>query len=152
MHHHRCTSGCDAPLIGYAASSGHLGEAAWILFAILFLWQFPHFHAIALMYREDYERGGIRMLAVVQPNGKAVCHRILFTLALLIPATIAPAVIHPSMAGRIYWVASILLGLGFLYFGIRLAADKCYSRARQLLLASVVYLPILFAILILDRP
>lgn len=144
--------GATPPLIGYAAARGHLDLPAWILFGILFLWQFPHFHAIAWMYREDYQRGGIRMLAVVRPDGKALGRRILFTLLLLIPVSISPALIYPAMAGRLYLAVSIILGLAFMYFGVRIVMEKTYSRARHLLLASVIYLPMLFAFLILDRP
>jgi heme o synthase len=144
--------GATPPLIGYAASHGHLALEAWILFGILFLWQFPHFHAIAWMYREDYQRGGIRMLAVVQPDGKAVSRRILATLVLLIPLTIWPALLHPAMAGTPYLIVAVVLSLTFLWFGIRIVREKTYARARQLLLASVIYLPVLFAFLILNRP
>jgi protoheme IX farnesyltransferase len=144
--------GAAPPLVGYAAARGHLTWEAWILFAILFLWQFPHFHAIAWMYREDYERGGIKMLAVVRPDGKAVAQRILATLLLLIPASIAPVLVHPAMAGTVYLVTAVLLGGAFLYFGWRVARDKTHLGAKRLLLASVAYLPLLFAILILNRP
>jgi len=144
--------GAAPPLVGYAAARGHLTIEAWILFAILFLWQFPHFHAIAWLYREDYERGGIRMLAVVRPDGKAVSQRILWTLLLLLPVSLLPALIHPAMAGTLYLVSALALGLTFLYFGVKVAREKTAIGAKRLLLASVAYLPLLFTVLILNRP
>jgi protoheme IX farnesyltransferase len=141
--------GAMPPLIGFAAANGHLALPAWILFGILFLWQFPHFHAIAVMYREDYERGGIRMLAVVEPDGKALSREVLTTLLLLIPVTLAPAFLQ--MAGKVYLLAAIVLGMGFLYFGIEVFRKPSFARARRLLLASVIYMPLLFAFLVFDN-
>ena len=142
--------GAMPPLIGFAAASGHLALEAWILFGILFLWQFPHFHAIAWMYREDYERGGIKMLAVVKSDGPALSWEILTTLLLLLPVTMAPYFVH--MVGVTYLAAAVTLGLAFLYFGIRICQERTHMRARRLLLASVVYLPLLLAFLVLDKP
>lgn len=142
--------GAMPPLIGFAAAAGHLNIQAWILFSILFLWQFPHFHAIAWLYREDYERAGIRMLAVVRPNGSALRIEILVTLLLLIPVTLAPAFVH--MTGMVYLVAAIILNLGFLYFGLEMCKSYTRLNARRLLLASVTYMPLLFAFLVFDSP
>lgn len=142
--------GAMPPLIGFAAASGHLSVQAWVLFAIMFLWQFPHFHAIAWPYREEYERVGIRMLAVVKPNGGGMAFEILASLVLLIPATLAPAALH--MAGAVYFVAAIILNAGFFYFGVKMAREHNRKRARNLLLASVIYVPILFAVLVVDNP
>jgi heme o synthase len=142
--------GAIPPLIGFAAASGHLTIEAWILFGILFLWQFPHFHAIAWMYRDDYKNGGIKMLAVVEPDGKALSRQVIITLLLLIPVTLAPTFVH--MAGEIYLAAAIVLGAAFLYFGIQMSRERTHGRARQLLLASVIYMPLLFAFLVFDNP
>lgn len=142
--------GAIPPLIGFAAACGHLSLEAWVLFSILFLWQFPHFHAIASMYREDYERGGVKMLAVVRPDGKALTRQIIVTLLLLIPVTLAPAFLH--MAGKVYLVAAVFLGGAFLYFGVQICVERTYARARRLLLASVIYMPLLFAFLVFDNP
>lgn len=142
--------GAMPPLIGFAAAAGHLSVEAWILFGILFLWQFPHFHAIAWIYREDYERAGIKMLAVVRPHGSALTFEILLTLLLLVPVTLAPAFLH--MAGKVYLIAAFGLDLAFLYFGVQLSRDRTRQRARSLLLASVVYVPLLFAFLVFDNP
>ena len=142
--------GAMPPLIGYAAASGHLTVEAWVLFAILFLWQFPHFHAIAWLYREEYERAGIKMLAVVKPFGNALRFEIMAALVLLIPATLAPSFLH--MAGKIYFAAAIVLNLAFLYFGVQMSRDHNRPHARKLLLASVIYVPLLFAFLVIDNP
>jgi protoheme IX farnesyltransferase len=141
--------GAMPPLIGFAAASSHLGVDAWVLFSILFLWQFPHFHAIAWMYREDYERAGVKMLAVARPFGIGLTIEILSALLLLIPVTLAPTILH--MTGRVYFVAALVLDLAFLYFGLRLATERSRKRARGLLLASVLYIPILFAFLVFDN-
>lgn len=142
--------GAIPPLIGFAAARGHLGVEAWVLFGILFLWQFPHFHAIAWIYREDYEQAGIRMLAVVRPHGNALAFEILSALLLLLPVTLAPTLLH--MAGNVYFVAAVVLDLAFLYFGLQLSRERNLQRARNLLLASVIYLPLLFAFLVFDNP
>jgi protoheme IX farnesyltransferase len=142
--------GAMPPLIGFAAASGHLTVEAWVLFAIMFLWQFPHFHAIAWLYREDYERAGIRMLAVVKPRGNALAIEIMVALLLLLPATLAPTFLH--MAGKVYFAAAILLNLAFLYFGVQMSREHDRGRARNLLLASVIYVPLLFAFLVIDNP
>jgi protoheme IX farnesyltransferase len=142
--------GAMPPLIGFAAAQGHLSIDAWVLFGILFLWQFPHFHAIAWMYREDYKRAGIKMLAVVRPHGRGLTIEILAALFLLLPVTLAPTFLH--MAGKVYFVAAFVLDLAFLYFGLRLSRERNVQRARTLLLASVVYIPILFAFLVFDNP
>lgn len=141
--------GAMPPLIGFAAASSRLGMDAWVLFSILFLWQFPHFHAIAWMYREDYERAGVKMLAVARPFGVGLTVEILSALLLLVPITLAPTVLH--MAGQVYFVAALVLDLVFLYFGFQLARERTRKRARGLLLASVLYLPVLFAFLVFDN-
>jgi protoheme IX farnesyltransferase len=142
--------GAMPPLIGFAAASGHLTIEAWLLFGMLFLWQFPHFHAIAWIYRKDYGNAGIKMLAAVRPFGFGLTAEIIGALVLLIPVTIAPAFLH--MAGTIYLCAAIALDVLFLFFGLRLTSDRTTQRARKLLLASVIYLPLLFAALVFDSP
>jgi protoheme IX farnesyltransferase len=141
--------GAMPPLIGYAASSGVLTAEAWVLYAILFIWQFPHFYSIAWMYRDDYARAGIRMLPVVEPDGESTARQILYTSALLIPVSMAPTFF--SMTGKLYLAGALLLGLYFLYSGIRVAKDRTILRARNVLLASVVYLPLLYGMMLLDR-
>ena len=141
--------GAMPPLIGYAAASGHLDAGALALFLILFVWQFPHFYAIAWMYRDDYAMGGIRMLPVVEPDGESTARRIVVCSLLLIPISLAPRLL--GMTGLIYPIAAIAAGLALLYFGLRLGRDRTLIRARHVLLASVLYLPALLAVMVLDR-
>src|SRR4029077_20746676 len=140
--------GAMPPLIGYAAASGRLTWEAWILYAILFLWQFPHFYTIAWMYRDDYARAGIRMLPVVEPSGESTARRILLFSLVLIPVSLLPKFF--AMAGNIYLFGALALGLLFLAACVRVLFDRTILRARQVLLASVVYLPLLYGLLVLD--
>lgn len=140
--------GAMPPLIGFAAASSHLSIDAWVLFSILLLWQFPHFHAIAWIYREDYERAGVKMLAVARPYGVGLSIEILSALVLLLPVTLAPTILH--MTGKVYFVAALVLDVAFFYFGLQLVRERNRKRARNLLLASVLYIPILFAFLVFD--
>lgn len=142
--------GAMPPLIGYAGAAGHLTVEAWILFAILFLWQFPHFYAIAWMYREDYERAGIKMLPVVEPDGRSTARQILFYSLALIPISLMPR--YLSMTGNLYLVGASILGLVFLYAGVRVAMNRTRVQARRVLLASVIYLPLLYGLMLIDRP
>ena len=142
--------GAMPPLIGFAAASGTLTWHAWILFAILLLWQFPHFYAIAWMYKEDYARAGIRMLPVVEPDGRSTARCILLYSIALIPISLMPRFF--AMAGNVYLYGALALGLAFLYYGLRIRTDRTRQQARRVLLASVVYLPALFSLMLLDRP
>jgi protoheme IX farnesyltransferase len=142
--------GAMPPLIGYAAAAGVLTAEAWVLYAILFVWQFPHFYSIAWMYRDDYSRAGIRMLPVVQPDGQSTARHIMLTSLLLIPVSLAP--VWFSMTGTIYFVGAAVAGLYFLYTGVRVVMDRSLLRARAVLLSSVIYLPVLYGLMLLDRP
>ena len=141
--------GAMPPLIGWAAARGEIDVAAWVLFAILFLWQFPHFLAIAWMYREDYGRAGIRMLPVVEPDGRVTGQQIILYSLMLVPVSLLPAFL--GISGRFYLIAALILGLLFLASSIRAALSKSNQHARQLLLASVLYLPLLFGVMVLNR-
>ncbi|MDQ5845769.1 MAG: heme o synthase [Acidobacteriota bacterium] len=141
--------GAVPPLIGWAAARGEIGIEAWVLFAILFLWQFPHFLAIAWMYREDYGRANILMLPVVEPDGRVTAQQIIVYTVLLIPVSLLPTVL--GLSGKIYLCGAIVLGLLFLYSSVRAALSKSRQEARRLLLASVIYLPLLFILMVLDR-
>jgi len=138
--------GAAPPLIGWAAARGELSLEAWVLFAILFLWQFPHFLAIAWMYREDYARAGILMLPVVEPNGRITGQQIIVYTLMLLPVSLLPVAL--GIAGTVYLYGAILLGLLFLYSGIRAALSQSRQEARRLLLASVFYLPLLFGLMV----
>jgi protoheme IX farnesyltransferase len=141
--------GAMPPLMGWVAARGRVDLSAGVLFAILFLWQFPHFLAIAWMYREDYGRAGIRMLPVVEPDGRVTGQQIIAYSLMLIPVSLLPTML--GIAGRIYLVSALILGLAFLAVGVRSALSKSNQHARQLLLASVLYLPLLFGVMVLNR-
>jgi heme o synthase len=142
--------GAMPPLIGYVAAAGALTLEAGVLAAILFLWQFPHFYAIAWMYKEDYARAGIRMLPVVEPDGRSTARQIVFYGLALIPVSLLPRAM--GMSGDIYSVGALALGLWFLYSGVRVALERTAVRARGVLLASVLYLPLIYGLMLLDRP
>lgn len=141
-------SGAMPPLIGWAAASGHLSLGAWTLYSVLFLWQFPHFMSIASMYREDYGRAGYRVLPREEhARGRLVNWQTLLPLLLLVPVSFLPALTGKASAA--YCVAAVLLCTGFLYYGARFVLRRSNSSARQLLSASIIYLPSLFALMIL---
>ena len=142
-------------VLGWTAVSGHLDRGGLVLFAILFLWQFPHFFSIAWLYRDDYAQGGIRMLPVVESSGRRTAHRILGYSLVLIPVSLLPMLV--GMAGTPYSLGAVLLGVGLFYFGFRLAtlempvsSGLSKLRARQLLQATIVYLPCLFVLMIVN--
>jgi heme o synthase len=141
--------GAMPPLMGWTAASGALSMEAWVLFAILFLWQFPHFLAIAWMYREDYGRAGIRMLPVVEPEGRVTGQQIVVYTLLLLPVSLLPTAL--GISGKVYFYGAITLGVLFLFSSITAAISKSRQQARRLLLASVIYLPLLFVLMVLNR-
>ena len=141
--------GAVPPLIGWAGARGSLSADAWLLYAILFLWQFPHFMAIAWMYREDYARAGYRTLPVGVSQGRFMAWQtIVFSLA-LIPVSLVPALLH--RAGLVYLVAVLVLSSGFFYYAVRLAFCRTNATARRLLFASIVYLPLVFALMMFGK-
>jgi protoheme IX farnesyltransferase len=140
--------GAMPPVLGYAALAGEVQGWAWYLFAVLFAWQFPHFLAIAWMYREDYARAGLRMLPCVE-NSRGLTGRqaLLYSLA-LVPVSLMPAV--SDRAGPVYALAALLLGLAYAGAALRFALREDRPRARALLLTSLVYLPALYSVTLLD--
>jgi len=138
--------GAMPALIGWAAASGHLSTEAWLLFGILFLWQFPHFMAIAWMYRDDYLRAGYRVLPMAGRQCAFVNWMTVLPLLVLIPLTLFPAFF--GSADVIYALGTLFVGSIFLYHGSVLALQKSNQHARRLLLASIIYLPVVFALLI----
>jgi protoheme IX farnesyltransferase len=142
--------GAMPPMIGYAAAAGCITRESWVLFAILFLWQFPHFYSIAWMYKEDYARAGIRMLPVVDPDCRSTARQIVLYGIALIPVSLVPGML--GMTGRIYFIGALILGLVYLYSGVRVALDRTLARARAVLLTSVLYLPLIYGLMLLDRP
>jgi len=141
--------GAVPPLIGWTAARGSISLEGWVLFAILFLWQFPHFLAIAWMYREDYGRAGILMLPVVEPDGRVTAQQIVVYTLMLLPVSLLPFAL--GMSGRVYLYGAIVLGLLFLYSSLRAAFSMSRQQARRLLLASVLYLPLLFILMVLNK-
>jgi protoheme IX farnesyltransferase len=141
--------GALPPLLGWAAATNRVGAEALALFAILFLWQFPHFHAIATMYREDYARAGIRMLPVVETDGRSTARQIVLYSLVLLPVSLLPTALHFS--GWLYFVGALILGGWFLGVSIRTARVMSREEARSLLKASVLYLPLLLALMVLNR-
>ena len=141
--------GAMPPLMGWTASANEITLGAWILFSIIFLWQFPHFLAIAWMYKEQYAKAGIKMLPVLEPEGKITARQIVIFTILLLPVSIAPFFI--GLAGWVYLVGASLLGTWFLMASIKTARAKSVEQARKLLLVSVIYLPLLFALMVFNH-
>ncbi|MGP0097450.1 MAG: heme o synthase [Terriglobales bacterium] len=135
--------GAVPPLIGWAAASGRLNIEAGILYAMLFLWQFPHFMAIAWMYREDYDRAGYLVL----PKGNVRVPVVMLETLLPLLALVAISIMQsPARDAMIFYCAAVLLGTGFLYFGWEFVFERSRIAARRLLTASIVYLPLLYGI------
>lgn len=141
--------GAMPPLMGWTAATASVGAEAWALFAILFAWQFPHFLAIAWMYREDYARAGIRMLPVVEPACRITARQIVIWSLLLVPVSLFPAVLGTT--GAVYFYGAFVLGILFLGTSIHAALAHTRQGARRLLLASVLYLPVLFGLMVFNK-
>ena len=141
--------GAVPPLIGWAAARGSISLDAWILFAVMFLWQFPHFDAIAWMYREDYARAGIRMASVGDREGKRTFFEILTAATLLVPVSLLPAV--TGLAGARYFFSALVLGVMLVEVCLWAAASKSNVRAKWLMHATVLHLPVLLGLLIYDK-
>jgi len=141
--------GALPPLIGWAAAHGSLSLGGWVLFAILFFWQFPHFMAIAWMYREDYARAGIRMLPTVDTKGDATFRQIVMASAILVWVSALPSVI--GMAGVRYFFGALALGMILLQVGLWANRSRTNVRAKWLMHATVMHIPLLLAWLVLDR-
>jgi protoheme IX farnesyltransferase len=141
--------GAIPPVMGWTAVRGEAGLPAWVLFAILFLWQLPHFLAIAWIFRDDYRLGGFPMLPVLDPDGEATGRQVALYCAALVPVSLIPTFL--GLAGPIYFFGALLLGLAFLGAGLMMAVRRRGKEARRVLLASVTYLPLLLALLVADR-
>ena len=141
--------GAIPPIGGWVAATGSLDPEAWILFAILFLWQHPHFYAIALMFKDDYKKAGLKMLPVVETNGSRTNRQIIWHALLLIPVSVMP--VYINLLGMIYFWAALILGIGYLLSGFILAKQYSLDNARLVLKVSVFYLPILFLTIMVDK-
>lgn len=141
--------GALPPMGGWTAATGNLDLGAWILFLILFIWQHPHFYAIAWMYKEDYERGGFKMLPVVAPDGRSTFLQVIWFSLILIPASLLPTLF--GIAGAFYAWGVAVSGLVMFALGINLWRTRSIHDARVLLKASVIYLPLFFILILCDK-
>ncbi len=141
--------GALPPVIGWAAARGSLSQGAWILFGIVFLWQLPHFLAIAWIYREDYARAGFLMLPVIEPDGRSTGRQAVVYAAALLPFSLTPTLI--GLTGTAYFVGALALAIVFLGLTIRFARTRTIPDARRLFFGSIVYLPLLWILMIAGR-
>lgn len=141
--------GAAPPLIGWAAASGKLSFEAWVLYGLVFLWQFPHFMAIAWMYREDYERAGYIVLPQGERRDALVAWQIILPSLGLIALSFAPMLLGQD--GFFFSLGALISSICFLYYGVQLAIRKTNAAARRLLFASIVYLPVMFVLMVLGR-
>ncbi len=142
-------SGALPPVTGWVATHNGFGMGAWILFAIMFLWQLPHTLAIAHLYREDYARAGMRLLPVVEPDAKRAARYIVGTCLVLFVVALLPTVV--GLAGAVYFATALVFGVGFLGCGLAFARARTAASARQLMFASLLYLPALLIVMALDK-
>ncbi|HEX4544339.1 MAG TPA: heme o synthase [Candidatus Acidoferrum sp.] len=141
--------GAIPPMIGWVAATGSLDRGAWLLFGILFLWQFPHFHAISWMYREDYARAGILMLPVVDREGTRTFRQIILYAAALVGVSLLPAVL--GLAGVVYFFGALVICTGLVQVCLWAARDKTNARAKWLMHATVLHIPLLLGLMIYDK-
>ena len=142
-------AGALPPVAGWAAARGDVAPGAWVLFAILFLWQLPHTLAIARLYRDDYARAGVRVLSVVDPDGASTGRQVVLACVALVSVSLLPAV--AGWTGPIYLAGALLLGLAFSAVGVEQALVPSPRAARHVLLASLIYLPLLLGLMAFDR-
>ncbi len=142
-------SGALPPVGGWTAAQGELGLGALVLFAILFLWQFPHFYSIAWMYRDDYARSGYRMLAVEDKEGDRTAHQMVVYSLVLLPCSLLPALM--GLTGSLYFIAALLLSGLLVWASLAFARERSTHRARLLLRSTLLYLPVLWVMLVVDR-
>jgi len=141
--------GALPPVIGWAATRDSLDVDAWVLFAIMFLWQVPHTLAIARLYRDDYAKAGIMFLPVIEPEGGSTNRQVISHSAALLAVSLLPTLL--GLAGGIYFAVAFVLGVGFIAAGIALALNSTLANARRLLFVSLAYLPVLLLVMALDR-
>ena len=141
--------GAVPPMIGWVAATGSLDRGAWLLFGILFFWQFPHFHAIAWMYREDYARAGILMLPVVDREGTRTFRQIILTAAALVGVSLLPAIV--GLAGVVYFFGALVVSVALLQVCLWAATAKTNVRAKWLMHATVMHIPVLLGLMIYDK-
>lgn len=141
--------GAIPPMMGWTAATDSLDPGAWALFGILFFWQLPHFLAIAWMCRDDYERGGFPMLSVLDSDGRRSGRQAVLWAAALVPVALVPSAL--GLTGTVYFVGTLAAGLGYLAASVAFHRDRTRTAAKRLLWASVVYLPVILAVMLVDR-
>lgn len=141
--------GALPPLIGWAAASGGLALEAWLLFAIMFLWQIPHTLAIARLYRDDFAKAGIRFLPVIEPDGWSTGRQVITHSLALLCVSLLPTLV--GLAGTVYFLVALALGAAFLACAVALALSQSLVAARRLVFASLIYLPVILVTMALDR-
>ena len=141
--------GALPPMIGWAAVRNNLSLEAWILFGVVFLWQMPHFLAIAWMYREDYKRAGFPLLPIVEPDGRSTGRQAVLYAAALLPVSLAPTA--AGMSGNAYLAGAAVMGIGFLALAMRFARLRTAVDARRLFFGSILYLPLLWILMVVNR-
>ncbi len=141
--------GAIPPVMGFTAAAGALSPQALALFGILFFWQMPHFLAIAILYRKDYSLAGFKMLPVVDPELNFTSRQIVLYSTALVPASLMPSLL--GMTGATYFTVAVLLGLAFLSFAVSCATTRTRVDARKLFFASIIYLPLLLGVMMLDK-
>ena len=141
--------GALPPVIGWAAAREELGQGAWLLFGIVFLWQLPHFLSIAWLYREDYSRAGFPMLPVLEPDGRSTGRQAVIYAAALLPLSLAPTLV--GMTGRFYFVGALALTGIFLALALKFQLSRSRHDALRLFFGSIIYLPLLWIVMIADR-
>lgn len=140
--------GALPPMIGWAAATGTVSREAWVLFGIIFLWQLPHFLAIAWLFRDDYERAGFPLLPVVEREGLATAYQVATYTSTLLPVSLLPTLV--GISGSRYFVGAFILGVALLWVALRFARSRTRTHARTLFFASIIYLPLLFGLMIID--
>jgi heme o synthase len=141
--------GALPPMIGWAAATDTLSREAWVLFAIIFLWQMPHFLAIAWLFKDDYARAGFRMLPVLEPDGRSTGYQVAAYASALLPVSMVPSLM--GLTGPAYFAVSLILGVAFLVVSLRFAVSRTRRDARVLFFTSIAYLPLVWLAMVLDR-
>lgn len=140
--------GALPPMVGWAAATGTVSREAWVLFGIIFLWQLPHFLAIAWLFRDDYERGGFPLLPVVEREGLATAYQVATYTSTLLPVSLLPTLV--GLSGSRYFAGAFVLGIALLWVALRFAWRRTHAHARVLFFASIIYLPLVFGLMIAD--
>ncbi len=141
--------GALPPLMGWTAAANEISLAAWALFAMQFLWQFPHFFAIAWMYRDEYKKAGILMLPVLDPEGRLTFRQVVLFAIMLFPVSLAPFFL--GLSGEKFLIGATLLGLWFLWASVKAARSRSIAGSKKLLVMTVIYLPLLFILMVADK-